>query len=157
VVARAEVMDSLDAAGISTFGGNPLACAGALANLEHLLGNDLQGNALKQGQVFFDRLGRLADRHPFVAEVRGRGLMIAMELCRPQGATTGPWGYGPPPWPEAACEVLEATRRRGLLVGKGGLHGNVLRISPPLSITEAETAEGLDILEAAVDDVAASQ
>jgi 4-aminobutyrate aminotransferase len=156
VVARAEVMDSLDAASISTFGGNPLACAGALANLDYVLSNDLQGNALKQGQVFFDRLSRLPDRHPFVAEVRGRGLMVAMELCRPEGATSGPWGYGPPPWPEAAAELLEETRRRGLLVGKGGLHGNVLRISPPLSVTEPETAEGLDILESAVDDVAAA-
>jgi 4-aminobutyrate aminotransferase len=145
VVARAEVMDCLGASGISTFGGNPLAAAGSLANLRHLLANDLQTNAQKLGQQFFARLGSLPERHPFVAEVRGRGLMVAVELCHP-GTTD--------PWPDGAAAVLESTRRRGLLVGKGGLYGNVLRIAPPLSLTEAEAAEGLDILEAALDDVA---
>jgi 4-aminobutyrate aminotransferase len=145
VVARAEVMDCLGAHSISTFGGNPLACAGALANLDYLLEHDLQGNALKLGQVFFDRLGRLPEQHPFIAEVRGRGLMVAVELCRPATDLE--------PWPEAASELLEATRRRGLLIGKGGLYGNVLRIAPPLSITEDEAAEGLDHLESAIHEI----
>ena len=57
------------------------------------------------------------------------------------------------PWPEAAAELLEATRRRGLLIGKGGLYGNVLRIAPPLSVTEDEAAEGLDHLEAAIHEI----
>ena len=108
-----------------------IAETGALANLDHILTNDLQGNALKMGQVFFDRLGSLPERYPFVAEVRGRGLMVAVELCHPST---------PDPWPEAAAELLEATRRRGLLIGKGGLYGNVLRIAPPLSLTEDEAA-----------------
>jgi 4-aminobutyrate aminotransferase len=148
VVARAEVMNCLGAQSISTFGGNPLACAGALANLDHLLANDLQGNALKLGQVFFDRLGSLPERHPFVADVRGRGLMVAIELCHP--SRPGSVQRSCVPWPEAAAELLEATRRRGLLIGKGGLYGNVLRIAPPLSVTEDEAAEGLDHLEAAI-------
>ena len=160
VVARAEVMDSLPASSISTFGGNPLACAGALANLEHLLDHDLQGNALKVGHQFFDRLQAVADRHPFVVDVRGRGLMVAVELGHPGTAGTAigsaAGAYGPTPWPEVAAELLEATRRRGLLIGRGGLFGNVLRITPPLSVTETEAAEGLDILEAAVDEVAAT-
>jgi 4-aminobutyrate aminotransferase len=73
--------------------------------------------------------------------VRGRGLMVAVELCHPGTLD---------PWPEAATELLEATRRRGLLIGKGGLYGNVLRIAPPLSITAEEAHEGLDHLEAAI-------
>jgi 4-aminobutyrate aminotransferase len=151
VVARAEVMNCLGAASISTFGGNPLACAGALANVEHILTNDLQGNALKMGQVFFDRLGSLPTRYPFVAEVRGRGLMVAVELCHRSGP--GSVQRNDDPWPEAAAELLEATRRRGLLIGKGGLYGNVLRIAPPLSVTEDEAAEGLDHPEAAIHEI----
>jgi len=143
VVARAEVMDSLQANSISTFGGNPLACAAALANLDHLLAEDLQGNARKVGQLCADRLTAWAERTPAVAEVRGRGLMLALELCRPGGLE---------PWPELAAGFMEACRRRRLLVGKGGLYGNVIRLAPPLSITEAEANEALDIIEAALDD-----
>jgi 4-aminobutyrate aminotransferase-like enzyme len=87
----------------------------------------------------------LAERHPYVAEVRGKGLMLAIELCQPDGSLT--------PWPEAAGALMEACKRRGLLIGKGGLYGNVLRIAPPLSITPGEAAEGLDVLEAAIDEV----
>lgn len=145
VVARADIMDSLPANSISTFGGNPLASAGGLANLEYLLAHDLQGNAMKMGHVFFERLRPLVERHGYVAEVRGRGLMLAIEVCRPDGALT--------PWSEAAGALMESCKRRGLLVGKGGLYGNVLRIAPPLSITAAEAAEGLDIIEDAVDEV----
>ncbi|MDP9073723.1 MAG: aspartate aminotransferase family protein [Actinomycetota bacterium] len=147
VVARAEIMDCLTANSISTFGGNPLACTGALANIEYLLSHDLQGNALKVGHTMAERLRSLAERHPYVAEVRGRGLMLALELCHPDGSLT--------PWPEATAALMEATRRRGLLVGKAGLYGNVLRLAPPLSLTPAEAAEGLDIIEAAVDEVGA--
>jgi len=145
VVARAEIMDSVTANSISTFGGNPLATAGALANLDYLLSNDLQGNALKMGHVFMERLRPLVERHPYVAEVRGRGLMLGVEICRPDGGLT--------PWPEAAGALMEECRRRGLLIGKGGLYGNVLRIAPPLSVTTDEVSQGLDIMEAAVEEV----
>jgi 4-aminobutyrate aminotransferase len=154
VVARADVMNSLPANSISTFGGNPLVAAGALANLEYLLSEDLQGNALKMGHLFSERLRPLVERYPYVAEVRGRGLMLAIELCRPDGPD-GPGGRDGEltPWPQAAAAVMEGCKRRGLLIGKGGLYGNVLRIAPPLSITSAEAAEGLDIIEAAVDEI----
>ncbi len=145
VVARAEIMDSITANSISTFGGNPLATAGALANLHYILSQDLQGNALKMGHLFMERLHPLTERYPFLAEVRGRGLMLALEICQPGGIA---------PWPEAAGAVMESCRRRGLLVGKGGLYGNVLRIAPSLSLTTTEANEGLDIMEAALEDVA---
>jgi 4-aminobutyrate aminotransferase len=146
VVARAEVMDSVSANSISTFGGNPLATAGALANLDHLLAHDLQGNALKMGHLCFERLVPLASRYPFIAEVRGRGLMIAIELCHP--------GPSLEPWPSAAVSLMESCRARGLLVGKGGLYGNVVRLAPPLSLTAAEANEGLDVIEAAFSELA---
>ncbi len=150
VVGRADVIDSIPAAGLSTFGGNPMSCAGAVANLDVLLSQDLQANTRRQGPVLATALDAIAARHPFVAEVRGRGLMRAIEVCVP--GTTERSG-GPEPWPAGAAAMLEATRRRGLLVGKGGLYGNVLRIAPPLSVTDAEMAEAIAILADAADEV----
>jgi 4-aminobutyrate aminotransferase len=152
VVGRAEVIDAIPANSISTFGGNPLACATALASIEYLTSHDLQGNAQKQGQVLAEALRSIADRHPYLADVRGRGLMQAVEMCRP---SRDPLPGGPEPWPAAATAFMEATRKRGLLVGKGGLYGNVLRIAPPLTVTDAEMAEAVEILAAAADEVAA--
>ena len=151
VIGRADVLDSIPANSISTFGGNPLSCAGALANLDYLLAHDLQGNARKQGEVLANALRGLGDRHPFIADVRGRGLMLAIELCVPgNDARSG----GPEPWPAGAAAFMEATKARGLLVGKGGLYGNVLRIAPPMSVTDAEMASAIEILTAAADQIA---
>jgi len=141
VVARAEIMDCLGANSISTFGGNPLSTAGALANLDYLLDHDLQANTLKLGTLLMDRLRATAGECDYLAEARGKGLMLGVELVRPGGLE---------PNPEAAAWMLEETRRNGLLVGKGGLYGNVLRIAPPMSLTEAEAREGGDILVDAI-------
>lgn len=142
VVGRAEVMDSLTANSISTFGGNPLSCAGALANLRHLLDHDLQANTKARGEQLMGLLQPAAERHPAVGELRGKGLMIGLELVGPDG-----WS----PDAQAAGAVLEACKQRGLLVGKGGLYGNCLRIAPPLSVTEEEAAEGAAILTDSLD------
>jgi 4-aminobutyrate aminotransferase len=137
VIGRGEIVDNLPANSISTFGGNPLVTAGALANLRYLLDNDLQTNALVQGRRIVDRLRPLADTLDVVGEVRGKGLMIGIELVGRDGRA---------PAPGAAARVLELARERGLLVGKGGLFGNCLRIAPPLSLTAEEADEGAAIL-----------
>lgn len=144
VIARSEIMDSLGANSISTFGGSPLTSAGALANLRYLLEHDLQANAARLGPTLFEGLRAVGS--PIVGDVRGKGLMIGIELVRP--------GTGDPgePAPEIAAAVLEATKRRGLLVGKGGLHGNVLRIAPPMTLTADEAAEGLAALVGALEE-----
>jgi 4-aminobutyrate aminotransferase len=141
VVARKEIMDCIQANSISTFGGNPLAMAGALANLEYLLEADLQTNSSKIGRYLKSSLEDLGDRVDIVGEVRGKGLMIGVELVEPGTKT---------PNPAAASKIMEKTRERGLLVGKGGLHGNALRIAPPLSLTQEEADEGYAILEQAI-------
>ncbi len=141
VVARAEVMNCLDANSISTFGGSPVTTAGALANLGYLLDHDLQGNARRVGGLLTARLRSIAAASPAVREVRGRGLMIGVELVEP-GTDE--------PSPALASAVLEAAREGGLLIGKGGHEGNVLRIAPPLTLTVAEAEEGATIIEAAV-------
>jgi 4-aminobutyrate aminotransferase len=147
VVAPASLMDGVAANSISTFGGNPLSCAGALANLRYLLEHDLQANARKIGEQLLAGLRALAATLPMIGDVRGKGLMIGVELVRP--GTRDPDAG-------AATRVLEAARARGVLVGKGGLHGNVLRVAPPMTITVEEAEEALVALSGALREVAGS-
>ncbi|MPZ86699.1 MAG: aminotransferase class III-fold pyridoxal phosphate-dependent enzyme [Nitriliruptorales bacterium] len=144
VVAHADLMDGVEANSISTFGGNPLAAAGGLANLRYLLEHDLQSNARKMGAHLRSGLADLVAGHAAVGDLRGKGLMIGVELVRPGGTE---------PDPTAASALLEACRRRGLLIGKGGLYGNVLRIAPPLSLRLEEADDGLAVLAEALDEI----
>lgn len=141
VVARPEIMDCLKANSISTFGGNPLATAGALANLEYVLENDLQTNAYKVGNQLKNGLHNIAEDVPEIVEVRGKGLMLGVEFGDPVSGS---------PNVELTAAVMEEAKVGGLLIGKGGLYGNTLRIAPPLSITEEEANEGLDKLRNAI-------
>jgi 4-aminobutyrate aminotransferase len=145
VVGRAELVDSLQASSISTFGGNPLATTAALANLEYLLSHDLQANAKAVGSFLLQGLRQLKERSAIVRDVRGKGLMIGVELVEP--------GTGAPSQ-RAAGLALEETRSRGLLIGKGGLSGNVLRITPPLSVSRPQAEEALEVLGDALEAVA---
>jgi 4-aminobutyrate aminotransferase len=106
--------------------------------LDYVLDHDLQTNAARVGAVLHAGVRGL--NSPIVAEVRGKGLMLAVELVEPGTRT---------PAPALAAQLQEEARRGGLLVGKGGLYGNVLRIAPPLVLTEAEADEGLEILSRA--------
>jgi len=137
VIARRDIMDCLQANSISTFGGNPLVCAGSLANLRYLLDHDLQSNAQVTGRRIMDRLRPLANELGVVGEVRGKGLMIGVELVGSDGRTANA---------AAAKEVLERCKVDGLLVGKGGLYGNCIRIAPPMSITADEADKGAAIV-----------
>ncbi|ALC19677.1 aspartate aminotransferase family protein [Streptomyces pristinaespiralis] len=142
VVARAEIMNCLDANSISTFGGSPVTMAAGVANLSYLLEHDLQGNARRVGGLLIERLRGIAASVPAVREVRGRGLMIGIELVEPGTDEADP---------QAAAAVLEAAREGGLLIGKGGGHNtSVLRIAPPLSLTVAEAEEGALVMERAL-------
>ena len=141
VVGRAEIIDCIAANSISTFGGNPLSTAGALANLEYLIEHDLQTNAYKIGQQLHDGMHHIAEEVPNIGNVRGKGLMIGVEFVAP--------GTMEPDAPTTA-RVMEEAKAGGMLIGKGGLFGNVLRVAPPLSVTTEEAAEGLDILDAAI-------
>jgi 4-aminobutyrate aminotransferase len=142
VVARAEVMNCLDSNSISTFGGSPVTMAAGLANLIYLLEHDLQGNARRVGGLLIERLRAIGATTECVREVRGRGLMIGIELVKPGTDEADP---------DAAARVIEAAREGGLLVGKGGGHNtSVLRIAPPLTLTVAEAEEGAAVLERAL-------
>ncbi|MFB9883562.1 aspartate aminotransferase family protein [Planobispora siamensis] len=137
VVARGDLMDGLHATGLATFGGNPISMAAANATLDYVLSHDLQANAARTGALIVDGLREAATRLPVVGDVRGKGLMFAVELVEP---ATGA------PSPALAARFMEETKKAGLLAGKGGLHGNVLRMAPPLTLTTEEAAEGLGII-----------
>ncbi len=141
VVARAEIMDCIGANSISTFGGNPLVSAGALANLKYLIEHDLQGNSLKQGSRLYESILPVTEETPWILELRGKGLMLAIETVEP--GSIEPDGA-------RAGQLLEECRKRGLLIGKGGLYGNVLRIAPPMSVTEEEIDTAAEIIAESV-------
>ncbi|GAA1834137.1 aspartate aminotransferase family protein [Luedemannella flava] len=137
VVGRADVLDAIDVVSFSTFGGNPVSAAAGNAVVDYVLNNDLQANAARTGAILHEGLAARTKDLGIVGEVRGKGLMIGIELIEP--GTTRPNSY-------ATVRVFEECRRLGLLVGKGGLYGNTLRMGPPLTLTDDEAREGLDIL-----------
>ena len=141
VVGRSEVINAVPAISFSTFGGNPISAAAGNAVLDYVLDHDLQANAKRVGTILLDGLRAVAAGSPIVAEVRGRGLMLAVEFVRP--------GTNEPD-PATTIRVFDECRKGGLLVGKGGLYNNVLRMGPPLTLTEEEAREGLGVLVEAI-------
>jgi alanine-glyoxylate transaminase/(R)-3-amino-2-methylpropionate-pyruvate transaminase len=128
----------------NTFGGNPVSMTQGLATLEVIDREQIQQNALEVGTHLKDRLLELEDRHALIGEVRGLGLMLGVELVRDRQTKE--------PANTEAADVLELARQRGLIIGKGGLYGNVLRIKPPMCITKADA----DFLADCLDEVLTS-
>ena len=143
-VARAEIMDSLNAVSFSTFGGNPLSAAAGQATIQAVIDEEMQRNALEMGQHLVERLAPVVAKTDWIAELRGAGLMQAIEIVQPDSIQ--------PDAPRSAA-LLEACRRRGLLLGKGGLYGNVMRIAPMLNVTAAEMDEAMDALIGAIEEL----
>ena len=127
---------------INTFGGNPLVSAAGLAVLEVIEEEGLQQNAQVQGNRLLDGLRALAERHEGIGDVRGQGLMIGVELVADREART--------PGTALAGRVLDELKDLGALVGKGGLYGNVLRIKPPLVLTDADVEFALAAMDEAL-------
>jgi 4-aminobutyrate aminotransferase/(S)-3-amino-2-methylpropionate transaminase len=135
---RAEIMDAVHSGGLGgTYGGNPIACAAALAAIETMRELDLVAAARRIESVMLPRLRELAERHPVIGDVRGRGAMLAVELVQPGGIT---------PNPTATQAVAKACHDAGLLVLTCGTYGNVLRFLPPLVIDDATLTRGLAVL-----------
>jgi 4-aminobutyrate aminotransferase/(S)-3-amino-2-methylpropionate transaminase len=143
VTGRAELMDAVHPGGLGgTYGGNPIACAASLAAIETMRELDLPAAARHIESLLVPGLSAIADRDPGIAEVRGRGAMIAVELVVP--GTSGP--YGPTPDAARTVAVSHACHEAGLLTLTCGTYGNVLRFLPPLVITDDQVRRGLEIL-----------
>lgn len=138
-VARPEVADAVKGLTISTFGGNPVASTAAKAVLDYIEENNLPANASQTGAYFREKLNELQEKHPLIGEVRGMGLMQAMELVRDRKTKE--------PATAETAQVMEAARENRLLIGKGGLYGNVIRLSPPLNINKADVDEFARLLD----------
>jgi 4-aminobutyrate aminotransferase/(S)-3-amino-2-methylpropionate transaminase len=142
VTGRAEIMDAVHVGGLGgTYGGNPVACAAALGAIETMQAEDLAGAARRIESIMKPRLQALGEKYEAVADVRGRGAMLAVELVSDRAKKT----------PDAALTsaVSAACHRDGLITLTAGTFGNVLRFLPPLVISEALLNEGLDVLESA--------
>lgn len=144
-VGKAHIMDALEPGMLgTTFGGNPTSCAAAIATLDVLEDEGVIGHAAEMGALARERLTSLKRRHPAIGEVRGLGLMLGLEFVGPDGIT---------PDPDSVNAIVAAARKEGLLLLSTGTYGNVIRLLPPLTITEEELKSGLSVLERVVDQV----
>jgi 4-aminobutyrate aminotransferase/(S)-3-amino-2-methylpropionate transaminase len=143
VTGRAEVMDAVHAGGLGgTYGGNPVACAAALGAIEEMETGDLASRALSIGALMRRRLDALKQTHPVIAEVRGRGAMMAIELTRPGTLE---------PDADRTARVAAYCHAQGVVVLSCGTWGNVFRFLPPLSIGDELLEEAFDIVAEAFD------
>jgi alanine-glyoxylate transaminase / (R)-3-amino-2-methylpropionate-pyruvate transaminase len=126
----------------NTFGGNPVSMAAGLAVLEAIDEDGLQENSKVVGGRFKQGLKELQTRHRLIGDVRGKGLMLGVELVRDRGTKE--------PAKEETLQILEIAREHGVLLGKGGLEGNVLRIKPPMCLTAQDVDFALEVLDVAL-------
>ena len=136
-IATPEIAGSMKGMTISTFGGNPVTSVAALATLQVIEEENLVENARVMGQRLREGLANLKQKYPIIGDVRGMGLMQALELV----------GENKRPDSEAVKRLFELTKANGLLIGKGGLMGNVIRITPPLNVTKDQVDQALKLLD----------
>ena len=138
VTARAEIMDSSHVGGLGgTYGGNPIACAAALAVIQMIEEEKLVERAAHVGSILFESLNALQQKYPIIGEVRGRGAMVAMELVH--AGTKDPN-------PEAMAKVIKYCQSKGVLILTAGTYGNVIRFLPPVVITDELLKDALGVL-----------
>jgi 4-aminobutyrate aminotransferase len=145
-IATPEVADSLSGPHISTFGGNPVTATTVLATIEVIEKRNLVLNAEKMGNYLRERLDGLGEKYKIIGEVRGMGLIQGIEIVKAKKE----------PAPDLVLDIFEATKEDRLLIGKGGLYGNVIRVTPPLTIEKAEVDQAIKILDRAFDKVSAA-
>lgn len=145
-LATPEIADSYKGLTISTFGGNPVTATAALATIQVIEEENLLDNVERVGGYFHQKLRELQQKHPLVGDVRGMGLMQGLELVKDRTTKE--------PAPQQANLFMERCRANGLLIGKGGLWGSVIRMSPPLNIGTSDVDEAIAILDKSLAEVA---
>jgi alanine-glyoxylate transaminase/(R)-3-amino-2-methylpropionate-pyruvate transaminase len=144
-IAWPEIADAFTGLTISTFGGSPVSMAAAAATIDVMEREDVPARSAARGAQLRARLDAMKETFEFIGDVRGMGLMQAIELVEDRKTKE--------PAPKKTGQLLEAAKRHGLLLGKGGLYGNVIRISPSMLVTESEISDGADRLERALREV----
>src|SRR5712664_4483855 len=144
-ITTSELADSFQGLTISTFGGNPVTSVAARATIEVIEEENLRENAHTVGAYFRGKLEELQQKYPLIGDVRGMGLMQALELVKDRQTKE--------PAPEATLQLMERARDNGLLIGKGGLYGNVIRLSPMLNISKADVDEATRLLDKSFSEV----
>jgi len=139
-IARPEVADAVKGLTLSTFGGNPVVATAAKAVIDYIDEQNLLRNTEEVGAYLKGKLFELKDKHPLIGDVRGMGLLLAIELVEDR-ATKAPASA-------ATLRLMEAARENGIMVGRGGLYGNVLRLSPPMNIGRGDVDEFISRLDA---------
>ncbi len=146
-ITTAELANAFQGLTISTFGGNPVTSVAARATIQVIEEENLLENSHTMGKYFRDKLDDLKEKHQIIGDVRGMGLMQGLELVKDRQTKE--------PAPEAATQLMERTRANGLLVGKGGLYGNVMRMAPMLNIAKADIDEGIKLLDKSFSEIRA--
>ncbi len=141
-IARPEVADAMKGVSISTFGGNPVVTTAAMAVLEFIEEQNLLRNTEEVGAYMKGKLLDLKDKHPIIGDVRGMGLLLALELVEDRRTKA--------PAPAATLQLMEAARENRIMVGRGGLYSNVIRLSPPMNIGRGDVDEFISRLDASL-------
>src|SRR5215470_275347 len=144
-ITTAELADKFQGLTISTFGGNPVTSVAARAVIEVIEEENLRENTHVVGGYFRHKLEELKAKYPLIGEVRGMGLMQALELVKDRQTKE--------PASAESTQVMERCRANGLLIGKGGLYGNVIRMAPPMNISKADVDESIRLLDKSFSEV----
>jgi alanine-glyoxylate transaminase / (R)-3-amino-2-methylpropionate-pyruvate transaminase len=141
VLTTGPIADAWKGGNISTFGGNPISCAAANATIDQIVDDKLVDNAQVMGQLLREGLEALKAKYTVIGDVRGRGLMQGVELVKDEK------GGDRTPATETTVRLFEETKKRGLLVGRGGLYNNILRVAPPLIVSRRDVQDALKVLD----------
>jgi 4-aminobutyrate aminotransferase len=148
-IATPEVADALKGLHISTFGGNPVTATAVLATIDVIAKKNLAQNAKKMGDYLRSGLDEMKEKFPIIGEIRGMGLIQGVEVVKKKETKE--------PAANFVADIFEKTREQGLLIGKGGLYGNVIRITPPLTVERADIDHAMGILNDSFEKVSASR
>ena len=147
-IATPEVADALKGLHISTFGGNPVTATAVLATIDVIEKKNLAQNAKKMGNYLRSGLDEMKEKFPIVGEIRGMGLIQGVEVVKKKGTKE--------PAPDFVADIFEKTKEQGLLIGKGGLYGNVIRVTPSLTVERADIDHAMGILNDSFERVSTS-
>ena len=142
VITTPEIARSFGATGVeyfNTYGGNPVCSAAGRAVLRVIEEEGTQANSAEVGGHLLDRMRELQDKHDLIGDVRGRGLMLGMEMVKARATKA--------PATAETLQAMETMRECGLLIGKGGLHGNVYRMKPPMCLTREDADFCADVMD----------